>query len=780
MNRSSSASPVTTWPPRHGHPASPRFWLVLSSPLAWLRGVLDRCARHPDSGPASIVLLASLIALLPAWRPNWYQSDQLPSVFRTLHTDLAHLQGVIFPRMACDLGFGYGQLLHQVYAPLGFELTAWLHALGLEYIASVRAFFSVCLVVGAVGVYAYCRAILANRTGAVLAAIAHVWAPYVLLDAHPGGDFGESFAIALLPWALLAFHLLATRGRRADFGLAALGLAAVNLAHTITALFFSGLLGLYLLVLAARIGRHLGRRAALLVLAKASGAAALALALSAVYWAPALFEMSYSRIAEQHDGSFSVAEHLVSLDGLLQHTPIVSYDLADQQSFGLVQFGLTVLALALLGTILLRRRRHGLTRETAGSAMRVDGLLLAGFGVLFVAVLLLQLRLTRPVWETVPLISFVQFPRRLYLFATLASAVWIGAIPGALARLGVRQRGCLTATGLAAGAIGIASLPGVYWQPAVPPAHLLSEDQVTIGSAADRRFSQRTAYDDFFPAWVSERQLDVPRPPVTPLLYQTANDLPAPRVEPIELGYREMRMISTSERPAGLVLHRFFFPGWRATVDGQPTQIDAVSPLGLTRVHVPAGHHEVVVTFGETPLRTVADAISIVSALVVVAVLCWGLGTRRTLLGLVAVVLAIGVPWTVHIATAPRLPRITPLDAGVTESARVVGYAARERGYAPGETLRVTVYWQATSWTGADLQSGLRLASAADAPLVERWDRPNLGRTPTSKWVVGELVPDAISLRIPPGTPAGRYQLLTGLRGDTQTGLARLTQVTVR
>src|SRR5436305_828368 len=75
--------------------------------------------------PLTIVLLAVLVAILPAWSPIWYQDDQLPTLFRTLHTSLAHEWGVIFPRLAPELGFGYGRLLHEFYPPLGVEMAAW-------------------------------------------------------------------------------------------------------------------------------------------------------------------------------------------------------------------------------------------------------------------------------------------------------------------------------------------------------------------------------------------------------------------------------------------------------------------------------------------------------------------------------------------------------------------------------------------------------------------------------------------------------------------------------
>src|SRR5947208_1878297 len=76
---------------------------------------------------------------------------------------------------------------------------------------------------------------------AVLAAVAYVWSPYVLLDAHKGGVLGESVALAIMPWALLAMHRLAGRGGIVWLAAAAGALALVVLGHNITALFFVGL-----------------------------------------------------------------------------------------------------------------------------------------------------------------------------------------------------------------------------------------------------------------------------------------------------------------------------------------------------------------------------------------------------------------------------------------------------------------------------------------------------------------------------------------------------------
>jgi hypothetical protein len=98
----------------------------------------------------------------------------------------------------------------------------------------------------------------------------------------------------------------------------------------------------------------------------------------------------------------------------------------------------------------------------------------------------------------------------------------------------------------------------------------------------------------------------------------------------------------------------------------------------------------------------------------------------------------------------------------------------------------VTLLWQAAGYTPRDFQTGLRLVTLDGSRLLsERWGRPNRERTPTGKWLVGEIVPDTLLLRIPNDAPAGRYRLLAGLRDPDANdraplGLADLGELEIR
>src|SRR5689334_16770617 len=90
------------------HAILPRLELVrLDSTLPYqpprALGGLRRGARLLVVRPVTAVVAAAMVALVPAWNPVWYQDDQLPTLFRILHTSLAHEWGVVYPRLAPEL-----------------------------------------------------------------------------------------------------------------------------------------------------------------------------------------------------------------------------------------------------------------------------------------------------------------------------------------------------------------------------------------------------------------------------------------------------------------------------------------------------------------------------------------------------------------------------------------------------------------------------------------------------------------------------------------------------
>jgi len=66
-----------------------------------------------------------------------------------------------------------------------------------------------------------------------------------------------------------------------------------------------------------------------------------------------------------------------------------------------------------------------------------------------------------------------------------------------------------------------------------------------------------------------------------------------------------------------------YFPGWVAQVDQKPSQIEVIPQTGLMALNVPEGAHEVKVDFTNTPIRQVADILSVSG--VIVLIYLWNL-----------------------------------------------------------------------------------------------------------------------------------------------------------
>jgi hypothetical protein len=91
--------------------------------------------------------------------------------------------------------------------------------------------------------------------------------------------------------------------------------------------------------------------------------------------------------------------------------------------------------------------------------------------------------------------------------------------------------------------------------------------------------------------------------------------------------YEDERVVvqAQADRPALLVLTDTWFPGWKATVDGEPAEVERVDYL-IRGVPVPAGAHTVVFTYEPLSFRA-GWIVSLLALLVILAAA--GIGWRR-------------------------------------------------------------------------------------------------------------------------------------------------------
>jgi len=521
-------------------------------------------ARAPWMLPVVAVLLAvAPLALLGFPRGH----DWSLELARVGEYRAALAEGPFPPAWAGNAYAGFGAPVFVFYPPLFAAAASAASGLAGTLAGGAAWTLAALLALGAAGMAALARAAAVRRRGAAarVAAVAFVGNPYLLCDAYLRNANAELAALCLAPWALLGV-LRAETGPRAGAVIVAAGLAAVILAHNQTALVVMGLVLVGAAILPAA-GRRLRTTGA--ALAGAAGA----LAMTAFFWAPALYYRPLMRSEEVLRGKFDFHHHFATWT----------------QAFGWDAFygaGALVPVACAIGVA-------GALRAPAGRTRR---LLAAGLAGAAVFAFLLS-AWSEPLWETLPLLPYFQFPWRMLGPLALLSALVLGPALALLLRGAPRRlRGAAEGAVLVlVAANALPTLLSVRPPPEGPAARL--ERLFASGEPRQRRF-RVTAGDEYLPRGADPALLARTEPPAPPVL--RAGPGVATRVRRDRPTHLALRVEAPA--PAEVVFGRFSFPGWRARAGGRELPVGS-EPDGTLAVRVPEGRWPLDLRYAGPPLR---------------------------------------------------------------------------------------------------------------------------------------------------------------------------------
>ncbi len=745
-------------------------------------------AVRPSAPLTSSWLSLLLITLLaaPVWQPLTQASltcgfDNVFHLWRAVQMGELLSQGVWFSRWAPHMAHGYGYPLYLFQSPFSAYLVALLQAAGLAWPVALNAVYGLAVVASGWTMWRLAHDVWGDW-GAMVAAMAFVYAPFHAYVLFYRASLSEAVAWALLPLVLWGVRRWQIGSERQGVVTAVLAFITLVFTHDVTAYAFLPFMVGWVVVLARgqQSWRCLGR-----------GALALALGLSgsAFFWLPAILE----RQAIQFDRAnsawpFLYFNNFLPIDQLLalprNADPALLNDWPER---GL---GLLLTGLALTGALAAWRRRPGqrwlLVYLVAA---------LAGYIWLTVAA-------SRPLWDAVPVLQAFQFPWRFLAPATFIAALLTGGLfpvtgqrSVVSGRRWVVSREALTDYGWPLAAIAIFSVAHWGWlypRPCPAPtdvslAGLVAWEEATgtLGTTASR---------ELLPVTVQQMPEEPTDSPVW-LSRLSPADLPEGAAI-LDADYTPLRAEVTLETavPFTARFHSFYFPGWRAWIDGEAVDITPSEPSGLITFFVPAGRHALVVAFGETPLRWLTNAFSLLS-LIVLAWVVWRAPSSsaavrparqpgpRWWLALLIVGLALGTGKWLLVDRGGTFPRRSNLAdghlAGVMVPAnltfgdpahpaqiRLLGYDAWATAVPADRPLVVSLYWQALTPLAQEMRVGLTLIDDRGIRWSEeglrdyRWTR---GAPPTTAWPVDQYVQTAFLVDLRHGTPPGTYALQLSL-----------------
>ncbi len=710
-------------------------------------------SHRPEIGIVGLVLPA----LWPLALAGFFISDDGRfHVYRLAALATAWRQGVLWPRLFPEFGFGYGQAVLHFYSPASYWPGALLAVLGLAPTTAAELTIALGFIGAALAMGAWIRR-LWGPTAGVVAAVLYTYFPYHLADAYVRGAIPEHMAFIFPPLILWAYtaafgldgrsHPQASASIAPALLWAGLAWAGLALTHHLSALMLAPVALAYAL-LPTGTTRRCDRIGGVVV------SLLLGLGLSAAYWLPAFFDRNAVGLAA--GASQGYANHMLDGSTLIQPTWLYRYP----ASVGYIRYPLSWLtaAIALAAAILLAGRR----RATAG------GVLGFHLGLLVLSVFLTTAA-SLPLWYPLTdVLGHLQYPWRLFVLTALGTAV-------AGAGLVV-----LTPPSLAswpAAALVVLAIPvgmgRLSVQPlALSPAEVWSPQRMWDEDAAMGQVGA-TWTGEFLPVTVREQRWALGR------VREGAGDGP-PLAEPVNvgligLGHAFWRLHVETPAPLALRLHQFHLPGWQAWRDDKPLPTYPSHEMGLVTVDIPAGRHEVVIAFTGPPARW----LGVVTAVITVAVWAfwaWRLGRRQRSLRLTAVSLVlVALLLSLNGLGLGRQMRVpTPVAVRWGDVARLIGWEARRAPAA--EALDVTLYWLALRETAVNYKAFVHLVDGAGQVVAQHDGDPGGGYTPTTRWRPGELIADTHRIPLPAGLTPGAYGLKAGLYDWTPSGPVNLPQ----
>ena len=481
-------------------------------------------------------------------------------------------EGVLIPRWAPNLNWGYGHPILMFLYPLPSYVASLFHAFGFSFVDSTKLVFATAYILSALAMFLWLREFL-TKEAAFIGSLLYVFAPYRFVDLYVRGAIGEHVAFIFPPLILYFLFKLSKKPSYKYLALGSLSLAGFILSHNAISLMFLPVIILYAIYLVwqSKNKKFLISHFSFLIL--------LGFSLSSFFWLPAFTEGKYT------------LRDIVTKGGFENNFGTFNQFLYGFWNYGgSGQFTLQVGILHWIGVLLSIPLCLYLYRKRNKLWIMCFSLL-----IIFITSLLLIDKNSQIIWQKITLMQKFQFPWRFLSVVVFATSV-LGSI--VVSFLPKKYLTCVT----------VILTVGILF---------LNKDYMSAKGYMDK---SENFYTSVYPGTTDTGE----SAPIWSVRFM--EKLPKSHVEVIQgkADVTEGKRTSTLHQykisnasNAGIRENTLYFPGWQVLVDGKPVSIQYqdANNRGLITFFVSNGNHDVQIKFTETRLRLIADIISIVGLL---------------------------------------------------------------------------------------------------------------------------------------------------------------------
>ncbi len=490
-------------------------------------------------------------------------------------------------RWVSNMGNGYGFPLFNYYNPLPYYIGG-LASFITGYVNAAKLLFLIPAVFSGLAMYLFVEQ-LTNKKTAILAGALYTLAPYRALDLYVRGAIGESFAILIVPLLFYMSLLLTKDPKPKHFIVMTLVTFAFLVSHNVSVVLWAPVFLIWFIYLVYKYKLKAIWPVVLSVL--------IGIGISSFFVIPAFMERDLVTTENLISTDLDFRNHFVSYKQLLFDREW-GYGASvpgpeDDMSF---QVGYPHWLLAILAPALFLLKRKNLN----------DGL--APIITIFTAIFLLSLFMTHNkssfVWENFSILQFVQFPWRYLSITIFASSILGGLIVYMLDKQFAKAIIIILF-------ITTFFLNWHYFKP-----QLFFTDTNDVSKLSGRQWDNQIEGSmlDYLPKGaieMGEKSSDYPR------LLEGDGDV-APLVKKTNSWQAAVNLSEDGK----IIIPVYDFPIWRVRLNGK--EVNHSTHEGLILLDLPDGENMIDGKLENTPIRTVSNAITLLSLAGLPALLIYG------------------------------------------------------------------------------------------------------------------------------------------------------------
>lgn len=528
-----------------------------------------------------IVFLVSLLPLLNLLNPGLpITHDGVDHVARIANFYDSLSEGILIPRWAENLNWGFGHPVVMFLYPMPSYITSIFHFLGFTLVSGLKLTFALTYILSGIFFYLWLSRFL-KINAAILGAILYLFAPYRFVDLYVRGAIGEHVAFMFFPLVLLGLHLLFNI--KSQYRIKYLFLIFLLISFSASGLILShnGLSLLFLPFIVFYIFYLLYENKSIRNLLIGFFSIGYGFLISFFFWFPAFFEGKYTLR--------DVVTKDVYLDRFIEFKDLIYSPWGYGATGGFTtQIGFVQIILIIISFYIL----YLLFK----SKIKIKYLLIFTL-IYFFASMFLILNQSKFIWEIITLIQKLQFPWRLLAITTFSTSL-AGAITVNYFNFKYSKQIIILLTFVAV----ISTFS--FWN--------AKENKQIDETIFKIPYASTTDTGESSPIW-SIRSMDEFPNDNLEILEGIAS------VENLERNsIKHVYKIDAKEK-VKIRENTLYFPGWNIYVNGSIIVPEFQDPQnrGLMTFYVNEGISEVVVKFEDTKIRRIANIISIITIILI-------------------------------------------------------------------------------------------------------------------------------------------------------------------